>query len=193
MNLKQKHQQTCFRDQNSCVWVQHGRVCRGLSLPVFSVGSSTAHPSPTPCPTPVLRQTSSHFNACPGEEPGLPTIRYSRYYYPNLVIWKPRAAMAPPREQLRKQRPREVNCLSRGCTAGPCPGCFPCSEHHSLTALPSQGCLASLRHTEPSSWNTSKNRKRGLLWDSVAKNPPANAGDTGLIPDPGTSHIPRSN
>ena len=28
---------------------------------------------------------------------------------------------------------------------------------------------------------------------SVVKNLPANAGDTGLIPDPGRSHTPRSN
>ena len=34
-------------------------------------------------------------------------------------------------------------------------------------------------------------------WDfpsgSVDKNPPANAGDTGLSPGPGRSHMPRSN
>ena len=28
---------------------------------------------------------------------------------------------------------------------------------------------------------------------AVVKNPPANAGDTGLIPGPGRSHVPRSN
>ena len=28
---------------------------------------------------------------------------------------------------------------------------------------------------------------------SVVKNPPANAGDKGVIPDPGRSHTPRSN
>ena len=28
---------------------------------------------------------------------------------------------------------------------------------------------------------------------SVVKNPPANAGDTGLSPGPGRSHMPRSN
>ena len=28
---------------------------------------------------------------------------------------------------------------------------------------------------------------------AVVKNPPANAGDTGLSPGPGRSHIPRSN
>ena len=28
---------------------------------------------------------------------------------------------------------------------------------------------------------------------SVVKNPPAKAGNTGLIPDPGRSHMPRSN
>ena len=33
----------------------------------------------------------------------------------------------------------------------------------------------------------------GLPCGSVVKNPPANAEDTGLIPDPGWSHLPRSN
>ena len=28
---------------------------------------------------------------------------------------------------------------------------------------------------------------------AVVKNPPVNAGDMGLIPDPGRSHMPRSN
>ena len=36
-----------------------------------------------------------------------------------------------------------------------------------------------------------------MLWDfpggAVAKNPPANAGDTGSSPGPGRSHMPRSN
>ena len=35
------------------------------------------------------------------------------------------------------------------------------------------------------------------FWDfpgsAVVKNPPANAGDTGLSPGPGRSHMPRSN
>ena len=35
-----------------------------------------------------------------------------------------------------------------------------------------------------------------VLWDfpggTVVKNPPANAGDTGSIPGPGRSHMPRS-
>ena len=35
------------------------------------------------------------------------------------------------------------------------------------------------------------------LWDfpggTVVKNPPANAGNTGSIPGPGRSHMPRSN
>ena len=34
---------------------------------------------------------------------------------------------------------------------------------------------------------------RGFPGGSVVKNLPANAGDTGLIPDPGGSHIPCSN
>ena len=32
-----------------------------------------------------------------------------------------------------------------------------------------------------------------LLGGAVVKNPPANAGDTGSIPGPGRSHMPRSN
>ena len=32
-----------------------------------------------------------------------------------------------------------------------------------------------------------------LSIDPVVKNPPANAGDMGLIPGPGRSHMPRSN
>ena len=34
---------------------------------------------------------------------------------------------------------------------------------------------------------------QGFPGDSVVKNPPANAGDTGLVPDPGSSYMPRSN
>ena len=33
----------------------------------------------------------------------------------------------------------------------------------------------------------------GFLGSSVVKNPPANAGDTGLIPDLGRSHVPQGN
>ena len=35
--------------------------------------------------------------------------------------------------------------------------------------------------------------RRGFPGGSVVKNPPANAGDTGLIPGPGRSHMLRSN
>ena len=38
-----------------------------------------------------------------------------------------------------------------------------------------------------------KKRSRGLPGGSLVKNPPANAGDTGSIPDLGRSHMPRSN
>ena len=34
---------------------------------------------------------------------------------------------------------------------------------------------------------------RGSPGGAVVKNPPANAGDTGLSPGPGRSHMPRSN
>ena len=33
----------------------------------------------------------------------------------------------------------------------------------------------------------------GFPGGTVVKNPPANAGDTGSSPDPGRSHMPRSN
>ena len=33
----------------------------------------------------------------------------------------------------------------------------------------------------------------GFPGGAVVKNPPANAGDTGLSPGPGRSHMPRSN
>ena len=33
----------------------------------------------------------------------------------------------------------------------------------------------------------------GFPGGTVVKNPPANAGDTGLSPGPGRSHMPRSN
>ena len=35
----------------------------------------------------------------------------------------------------------------------------------------------------------SKKGKMGFPGGSVVKNPPANAGDTGSIPDPGRSHV----
>ena len=42
--------------------------------------------------------------------------------------------------------------------------------------------------------NTNQNQNdRASLRDSVVKNPPANAGDTGLIPGPERCHRPRSN
>ena len=40
---------------------------------------------------------------------------------------------------------------------------------------------------------SSKLGKRDFPSGAVAKNPPANAGDTGLSPGPGRSHMPRSN
>ena len=36
-------------------------------------------------------------------------------------------------------------------------------------------------------------RMMGFPGGAVVKNPPANAGDTGLSPGPGRSHMPRSN
>ena len=38
-----------------------------------------------------------------------------------------------------------------------------------------------------------KSGQRGFPGGAVVKNPPANAGDTGLIPGPGRSHMLRSN
>ena len=39
----------------------------------------------------------------------------------------------------------------------------------------------------------SKKKNGGFLGGAVAKNLPANAGDTGLSPGPERSHMPRSN
>ena len=36
-------------------------------------------------------------------------------------------------------------------------------------------------------------KERDFPGGTVVKNPPADAGDTGLIPGPGRSHMPRSN
>ena len=38
-----------------------------------------------------------------------------------------------------------------------------------------------------------KNKSQGFPGGSMVKNPPANAGDGGLIPDPVRSHMPGSN
>ena len=38
-----------------------------------------------------------------------------------------------------------------------------------------------------------KKSKGDFLSGAVVKNPPASAGDTGSIPGPGRSHMPRSN
>ena len=38
-----------------------------------------------------------------------------------------------------------------------------------------------------------KKKKRDFPGGAVVKNPPANAGDTGLSPGLGRSHVPRSN
>ena len=38
-----------------------------------------------------------------------------------------------------------------------------------------------------------KEISEGFPGGTVLKNPPANAGDTGSSPDPGRSHMPRSN
>ena len=40
--------------------------------------------------------------------------------------------------------------------------------------------------------NLKKKKICRLPGDSLVKNPPANAGNKGLIPDPGTSHMPQS-
>ena len=44
-------------------------------------------------------------------------------------------------------------------------------------------------------WGKKKKKEStlGFPIGSVVKNPPANAGDTGLIPDPRRSHMPGSN
>ncbi|XP_067552255.1 uncharacterized protein [Pseudorca crassidens] len=56
---------------------------------------------------------------------------------------------------------------------------------------------SSNRSSSPSSWDQLKHgqglRKRDFPGGTVVKNPPANAGYTGLSPGPERSHMPRSN
>ena len=47
------------------------------------------------------------------------------------------------------------------------------------------------RHSLPHTMN--KNRLQGFPGGAVVENLPVNAGDTGSSPDPGRSHMPRSN
>ena len=42
-------------------------------------------------------------------------------------------------------------------------------------------------------YKETKNLKLGFPGGAVVKNPPTNAGDTGLSPGPGRSHMPQSN
>ena len=42
-------------------------------------------------------------------------------------------------------------------------------------------------------WVIKRLKYRDFPGGTVVKNPPANAGDTGSIPGPGRSHMPRSN
>ena len=50
------------------------------------------------------------------------------------------------------------------------------------------------QHFEIPSWRIlSKHSGRDFPGGAVVKNPPASAGDTGLIPGPGRSHMPQSN
>ena len=46
---------------------------------------------------------------------------------------------------------------------------------------------------EKASLKKKKKQQQGSLGDSVVRNPPANAGDMGLIPDLGRSHMLQSN
>ena len=73
-----------------------------------------------------------------------------------------------------------------------------------LTALPAAGATSALeggsgRHSSVSITGvflTSTVQVKHKFWDfpsgPVVKNPPANAGDTGSIPGPGRSHMPRA-
>ena len=47
--------------------------------------------------------------------------------------------------------------------------------------------------TQNGTWVPIKTRDRDFPGGAVVKNPPANAGDTGLSPGLGRSHMPRSN
>ena len=53
--------------------------------------------------------------------------------------------------------------------------------------------LKSTSKIEQWSEHYQKSKGRDFPGGAMVKNPPANAGDTGLIPGPGRSHMPRSN
>ena len=57
------------------------------------------------------------------------------------------------------------------------------------------GCMRNMRASVKdliTKWYE-KGQKRGFPGGAVVRNPPANAGDTGSIPGPGGSYMPRSN
>ena len=54
-------------------------------------------------------------------------------------------------------------------------------------------CVSGQRPYQGAGQQYKKVENRGFLGGAVVKNPPANAGETGLIPGPGRSHMPKSN
>ena len=63
-----------------------------------------------------------------------------------------------------------------------------------MGSSPNLSCLVSLLSPQTlGSKETVKKRDQGFPGGAVVKNPPAKAGDTGLSPGPGRSHMPRSN
>ena len=54
-------------------------------------------------------------------------------------------------------------------------------------------CMAEINTTLLSNYLPMKNKVKGFPGGSVVKNLPANAGDTGSIPDLGRSHMLQSN
>ena len=64
---------------------------------------------------------------------------------------------------------------------------------HSQCREPGPRELDPAYHNLKSQHATTKDPTWGSPGDTVVKNPPANAGDTGSSPGPGRSHMPRSN
>ena len=82
------------------------------------------------------------------------------------------------------------------CKSGPAFPNLACHSHLGLPRLKGRGTVST-------SWKGCqrirghlcgfKTTARDFPGGAVVKNPPANAGDTGLTPGPGRSHVPRSN
>ena len=78
----------------------------------------------------------------------------------------------------------------------------PFSQCRGVDSIPGQGIKSKILHATTKTWYSQistffflilifKKKIQGFPGGSVVKNPPANAGDTGLIPIPGRSHMPQ--